>query len=130
MTESNGLTSILERLMRLLKSSDLANVRKQYTAKQKYLCALCDATLAGGVPMLDHCHKTGHVRSTLCRSCNEGEGMLIRTPITNLAKKDPAKWLRRLADYWEYHAENPSGLIHPTFDVKTGKQKPVKRRKK
>jgi len=56
--------------------------------------------------------------------------MMIRTPVTNLAKKDPVKWLRRLADYWEYHAENPSGFIHPTFDVKTGKQKPVKRRKK
>ena len=121
--------------MRLLKTADLANIRKQYTAKQKYICPICDGTLAGGVPMLDHCHKTGHVRATLCRSCNEGEGrvlmgMHMRTPVTNLAKTDPAAWLRRLADYWDHHGEYPSGLIHPTFDVKTGKQRPKKRRTK
>jgi len=57
-------------------------------------------------------------------------GMLFRTTKTNLAYREPIQWLRNLADYLEYHQNNPSGIIHPTFDLKTGKQKPVKRRKK
>jgi hypothetical protein len=63
-----------------------------------------------------------------------GEGkvkaaMLFRTPKGNLAYKDQVAWLRNLARYLEYHQENPSGVIHPTFDMRTGKQKPVKRKK-
>jgi hypothetical protein len=54
--------------------------------------------------------------------------MLFRTPKGNLAYKDPVAWLRALARYLEYHKENPSGVAHPTFDVRKGKQKPVKRR--
>ena len=56
--------------------------------------------------------------------------MLFRTTKANLAYRDPVKWLRNLANYIEYHESNPSGVIHPTFDIKTGKQKPVKRSKR
>lgn len=120
--------------IRALPASSIASARKQLAAKQMYICPLCGGTLAAGKPALDHCHKTGNVRATLCQSCNVGEGkvlagLLFRTPKNNLAYKNPAEWLRKLIAYWEYHEANPSGLIHPTFDVKTGKQKPVKRRK-
>jgi hypothetical protein len=121
-------------MARALPPSSVASTRKQYAAKQKYRCPLCNGSLAIGKPALDHCHSTGNVRATLCQSCNVGEGkvkagVLFRTPKTNLAYKDPVTWLRNLADYLEYHQANPSGLIHPTFDVKTGKQKPVKRKR-
>jgi hypothetical protein len=43
---------------------------------------------------------------------------------------NPIGWLRALADYLEYHKDNPSGIIHPSFDVEKGKQRPIKRRKK
>ena len=103
--------------------------------KQKYTCPICRGTLAHGITALDHCHNTGHVRATLCGSCNVGEGkvkaaMLFRTPKSNLAYKDQIAWLRNLADYLEHHKKNPSGIIHPTFDSKTGKQKPVRRAKR
>jgi hypothetical protein len=47
-----------------------------------------------------------------------------------LARENPILWLRRLADYLEFHQENPSNIFHPTFDVDKGKQKPKKRPKK
>jgi hypothetical protein len=118
---------------RQLTSASIAAFRKSKAASQKYVCPICLGALQCGKPALDHCHNTGHCRSVLCQSCNVGEGkvkaaMLFRTPKGNLAYKDQVKWLRNLARYLEYHVENPSGVIHPTFDVRTGKQKPVKRR--
>jgi len=120
---------------RALPPSAIPSARKQLAAKQKYACPLCGGSLAIGKPALDHCHDTGNVRATLCQSCNVSEGkvkagVLFRTPKPNLAYTNPVQWLRNLADYLEYHKENPSGLIHPTFDVKTGKQKPKKRKKR
>ena len=108
-------------------------MRKQLAGTQGYICPLCNGTLAAGKPALDHCHVTGHVRATLCQSCNVGEGkvkagMLFRTPKNNLAYENPIQWLRNLANYLEHHQMNPSGIIHPTFDVNTGRQRPVKRR--
>lgn len=121
--------------LRALPANSIAIARKKLAAKQGYRCPLCTGTLATGKPALDHCHVTGHVRATLCQSCNVGEGkvkaaMLFRTAKNNMAYTDPVSWLRNLADYLEYHKSNPSGLIHPTFDLRTGKQLPVKRKKR
>lgn len=118
--------------VRQLRPDEVAAFRKHYAAKQRYRCPLCGGTLASGTPALDHNHKNGLVRSTLCQSCNVSEGkvlagLLFRTPKGNLAYSKPAAWLRKLADYWDYHEANPSTLVHPTFDLAKGKQKPVKR---
>lgn len=120
-------------ILRQLTNVSIAAFRKAKAATQKYKCPICLGPLQAGKPALDHCHATGNCRSVLCQSCNVGEGkvkaaMLFRTPKGNLAYKDPVKWLRNLARYLEYHQENPSGVIHPTFDVRSGKQKPVKRK--
>jgi len=120
---------------RALPHNAIASARKQLAAKQKYKCPLCEGTVATGKPALDHCHLTGNIRATLCQSCNVSEGkvlagLLFRTPKGNLAYRNPKEWLRKLISYWAHHEANPSGLIHPTFDVRTGKQKPVKRGKK
>ena len=118
--------------IRQLRDTEVDRTRKAMAAKQGWKCPLCGGSLAFGVNALDHDHKTGSVRAVLCRSCNVSEGKVLagvkyRTPFANLAYKDPVKWLRNLADYWEHHSANPSGIIHPTFDVAKGKQKPVKR---
>jgi hypothetical protein len=120
-------------ILRQLTSVSIAAFRKSKAAHQKYICPICLGPLQSGKPALDHCHVTGHCRSVLCQSCNVGEGkvkaaMLFRTPKGNLAYKDQIRWLRNLANYLEYHSKNKSGVIHPTFDMKSGKQKPVKRR--
>ena len=123
-------------ILRVLKTADdVAQYRKVKQTQQKFKCPICGGPLVIGIASaLDHDHKNGMCRSVLCRSCNVGEGkvlaaMLFRTTKANLAYRDPVKWLRRLANYLEHHKENPSGVIHPTFDLKTGKQKPVTRRK-
>ncbi len=84
---------------------------------------------------LDHSHKTGDLRSTLCGTCNRNEGKVLKAMVymakkTHMTWTDCIQWLRNLADYLEYHRDNPSGIIHPTFDLKTGKQKPKKRSKR
>lgn len=119
--------------IRQLRDAEVDTFRKSLAAKQRYRCPLCGGSLAHGINALDHCHKNGSVRAVLCRSCNVSEGKVLagikfRTPLGNLAYKDPVQWLRNLADYWELHQANPSGIIHPTFDVAKGKQKPVKRK--
>lgn len=122
-------------IFRQLTTAAVSAFRKTKAAKQKYKCPICSGSLASGKPALDHDHNTGQIRSVLCNSCNTSEGkvkagILFRTPKGNLAYKDPVNWLRNLANYLEYHKNNPSGVIHPTFDLRSGKQKPVKRRKK
>ena len=115
-----------------LRDNQVDALRKQKAAKQKWCCPICRGSLAHGINALDHSHKNGQVRSTLCTSCNVGEGKVLagmnfRTTLTNMARKDPIQWLRNLANYLEHHEANPSGIFHPTFDMKTGKQKPAKR---
>ena len=85
--------------------------------------------------MLDHDHATGHIRSALCATCNRNEGKVLKamrymSRTFHLTWADPVTWLRNLANYLEHHKNNPSGLIHPTFDTVKGKQKPVKRPRK
>jgi hypothetical protein len=122
-------------IRRILRTADdIARHRKAKSAMQKYSCPICRSSLVQGRATLDHSHKNGNCRSVLCNSCNVGEGkvlaaLLFRTTTANLAYKDPITWLRNLANYLEFHRDNPSGIIHPTFDLKTGKQRPVKRKK-
>lgn len=125
----------MAKVIKQLKSTaDVSNHRRAKAIQQKYKCPICKGTLSGKIT-LDHCHSTGHTRSTLCDSCNMSEGkvkagILYMTPKTNLGYTDKIQWLKNLVKYWEYHEKNPSGIIHPTFDLKTGKQKPVKRKRK
>lgn len=102
---------------------------------QGYACPICRGSLAHGIVALDHCHKTGHVRATICGLCNRNEGKVLKAmrfmaPKGHPVWSNPIGWLRALADYLEYHSQNPSGLIHPTFDVLKGVQRPKKKPKR
>ena len=120
-------------MTRQLRASEVQGVRAQLMTKQKYRCPMCDTNLANGTrTALDHCHTTGNIRATLCNTCNQNEGRVLKAMRymalkSHRAWTDPVGWLRALADYLEHHRDNPSGLIHPTFDIATGKQKPKKR---
>jgi len=118
-----------------VKAGDIGRVRGEFATKQRYICPICFSSIAQGKPALDHDHKTGHIRATLCGLCNRNEGKVLKAMVYMAPKGHPVwqntvGWLRALADYLEYHEKHPSGLIHPTFDFAKGKQKPKKRKKK
>jgi len=129
MTTGEGKT---RKVIKVLKLADIPNIRKMFDVKQKYRCAICEAPFGKVTSSVDHCHVNGDVRATLCRGCNRLEGsirILIRrqVPANHLSKTNEAKFYHRLAHYLRDHSLKPSGLIHPTYDLKKGKQKPKKR---
>lgn len=57
--------------------------RKQMIINQNNKCAICERdgeTLKKGLSV-DHCHRTGKVRSLLCTHCNTGLGRYFDNPI-------------------------------------------------
>ena len=121
--------------MKQIKASEIAKYRNHLAGKQKYRCGICKAPLAGQVITLDHSHVDGRLRGALCNTCNRSEGKVKKAAqymakVTHLSKTDYLGFLKELVRYLEYFHENPRELYHPTFDLKTGKQKPVKRKKR
>ena len=115
-----------------IKHTDIPKYRKMFAGKQRYICPICHGSLATGLTALDHSHTTGELRGTICGPCNRAEGKVkvgaqFMMKVTHLVRIDYLKWLKGLVAYLEYHAKNPSGIIHPTFDLEKGKQKPRKR---
>lgn len=119
-----------------IKPKDIPKYRTMFSTKQKFICPICNQSLAvGGKVALDHCHSTGLLRATLHASCNSAEGrtkagaqQLQKT--THIVRTDYIQYLKNLVKYLESHEENPSKVLHPTWSVELGRQKPVKRRKK
>ena len=114
-----------------LRARDVSNVTKQLRVKQKQVCALCLCDLTEQEDkncVLDHDHKTGRIRSVLCRNCNGIEGKVYN--LANRAKRrlTVQQWLTRLLKYYEYHATDRTGLLHPTH--KTEEEKKAERLKK
>lgn len=54
---------------------------EQYIALEKESCGVCGKRYKGVRSMVvDHCHRSGVVRGTLCRKCNAGIGMFNDDP--------------------------------------------------
>jgi len=65
---------------------------------QRGCCDICGLSLDSGkknILHVDHCHRTGEVRSLLCDICNVGLGHF----------KDNSSVLRRAADYVDKHSK-------------------------
>ena len=129
MSESKGK---VKRLIQI-ETKDIKKYRNMYALNQKYICPLCNNSLAsGGVISLDHSHSGGQLRGTLHSSCNVIEGRIKANAqkmqkVSHYVKTDYLGFLRNLIKYLEYHEANPRNVIHPSFDLETGKQKPKKR---
>ena len=102
--------------MRRLKLSEILKVTEGLLRIQKGLCPLCETRVQRkkGNICLDHNHRTGAIRSTLCRNCNGIEGKIFN--LANRAKRHrtPEEWLVSLLDYWRRHEADPLPLLHPT----------------
>lgn len=66
--------------------------------------------------VVDHDHETGLIRQVIHRDSNQFEGK-VRNLYLRYARSRTSQTLpqilRNLADYLEYHAENPGDLYHP-----------------
>lgn len=108
---------------RVLKSTEIAQLREEITAQQSGVCPLCGKPLSN--PVLDHQHKlrksqdigddgAGLVRGVLCRECNVLEGKIWNAMNRYLQPENKAAraaWLRR---YIQYLEKDQYPLVHPT----------------
>ncbi len=96
---------------------------------QGFTCAICHLPCDEEKAVLDHCHKGGHIRAVLHRGCNAVEGKIVNA-MKRYGVKNPIDFLRNLAEYHVYHAENRTGLIHPTHKTEEEKKELAKKRAK
>lgn len=111
--------------MRKLKHAEVAPTREAILKSQKHRCPLCDGRMTkAGIkdPVLDHCHKHGHIRGVLCRNCNQMEGKIKNSANRAKNKLTYEEWLKNLSAYWELHSTPQVPLLHPTFKTPEDKR--------
>lgn len=112
--------------LRRLKQQEIPALRDEIAAVQGGLCAICQERMEE--KCLDHDHKTGLIRSVLCRNCNGIEGKIFNLCRRGKRGKTEKDYLIEILTYWTFHAQNPRILLHPTF--KTADEKRILRNKK
>jgi len=103
-----------------LTLAEIAPLREKLLRKQKGICPLCKRDVKD--PNLDHDHKTGGIRATLCRNCNRVEGKVAHWINTMGINRVTA--LRLLIKYWMKFDDKEPSIIHPTHG------KPVRRKRR
>ncbi len=104
-----------------LTHREIKEYRERLIRKQRGRCPLCGEPLLPEEAALDHCHKTGHVRRALHRSCNAAEGKILHWAGIRSRGDDPEKFLKNLLKYWKQdYTNNP---IHPTHGKKRRRKK-------
>jgi hypothetical protein len=96
---------------RRLKPSEVADYRQQLLVQQNHVCALCDELIEPGKAVLDHDHRTGHIRGVLHRGCNAMEGVVVNNMARNLMT-----WARmeQLFERIRWYQEQQQPVLHPT----------------
>lgn len=113
-----------------LSIGQLPRMREKILAQQNNCCAVCGVEIDGATVQgcLDHDHKNGTVRGVLCRNCNSMEGKVLTCATRAKRGESQIRWLSKLLRYWQFWADNPSSIIHPTH--KTDEDKRIMRNKK
>lgn len=100
-----------------LKQSELKEYREKLLKEQNGICPLCGGEIESD-PVLDHCHKYGHVRQVLHRICNTALGKAMmwvnRTP-------HPYDFHQNMFHY-EHHIPWLHNPIHPKHKTNTEKE--------
>ena len=112
---------------RKLKPSEVKDYREQLLAIQNHMCLLCDEIIEDGKAVLDHDHKTGHIRGVLHRGCNAMEGVLVNNMARNLMT-----WARLelLFERIRWYQEQQQPVIHPTHRTPEQRRAGAKKRAK
>lgn len=91
-----------------LKPKDIPAYRTRRLLANGNTCDLCHEPIVS--PCADHDHKSGHLRGTICRSCNSVLGKLERG---NRYGKN-FNVLAFAKNVYDYLTRPTEGLIHPT----------------
>lgn len=98
-----------------LKSTQVKPYRAQLLEAQHQNCAICGLPCPDEKAVLDHCHKGGHVRAVLHRSCNSLLGKLENNaPRYGMSFEQLVAFANGAGAYLVKHQENQTGFIHPT----------------
>jgi len=100
-----------------LKTKEIAEAREVLLKQQNYLCPICGIDLRTLPPKfrhVDHSHVTGMIRAVLCCNCNSLSGKVWNCGRRAKREGSVIGWIRKVAEYLEYHNNNPSGVFHPT----------------
>lgn len=111
-----------------LTQREIAAVRADMLIRQKGKCALCGDPIPSSEAVLDHCHRTGHIRGVLHRGCNAALGHIEnnapRYKLTNVSRL--TRWLRAIPAY--IHGDYGHQPLHPTY--RTEEEKRLRRNAK
>lgn len=112
--------------MTKLKHKEIAVWRTKLLELQNNLCPLCNTVILPDQSSLDHCHKSGHIRMVLHRSCNGVEGRISRF-LRMQPCGDREVFLLNLIEYWKTNAMGVFEMnpIHPTHKIKTKKTRRI-----
>lgn len=98
--------------MQKLKSSEVAAYRKTALDAQGGHCMLCGEAINGD-DVLDHDHRTGHVRGVLHRGCNAMLGHIENNRARHMMKDGRLfRFLRGVQNY--ITADHTQRPLHPT----------------
>mgnify|MGYP003495491356 CR=1 FL=1 len=113
--------------MTRLLAKQIKQTRDALVEAQGHCCALCGAPINETDRVhLDHNHKTGAVRGALHGQCN-----MLLGKLENGLKRgipDPEGFINGVGRYLADHAENQTGLLHPTHLTPEEKKAKAKRR--
>ena len=110
-----------------IKPKDIKPLREQLLKEQNGLCAICGEHIHPTEAVLDHCHKTGYIRSVLHRGCNayigHMENNLARNKITPLR-------LQSILSNFLFYINSHKPILHPTHRTPEEKVERAKKRRK
>lgn len=111
-----------------LKYTEIKTHRQLLLERQDYKCCLCGEQINDDA-VLDHCHKTGKIRSVLHRGCNSMLGKIENNMPRN---KITIERLETLAgNLVKYLKQEYEDIVHPTYLTKEErKMKAYKKKKK
>jgi len=107
--------------MHQMTQKEIKPLREDLLKKNNGICPLCETDIREGESCLDHCHKSGQIRNTLCKRCNSLEGQMKAKWIrSGVAKKVQFEvFLMNLSLY--LNPDNYLPIIHPSHAARPRK---------
>ena len=113
--------------MQRLKASEVSAFRATALEQQGGRCLLCGDSIESSEAVLDHDHKSGHVRGVLHSGCNAMLGHIENNrPRYRLLGGRLRRWLESVFTY--VHADYGHNPLHPTHRTEDQKRELTNKR--